>query len=92
MERILASLESAGGRKTEQGLIRKNKSECGAIKYKEIHMGSEYKKNEQIKVKDEDRKTYELIKVLSAMKHRPGMYLKKEATMNNFRHFLWDMA
>ena len=51
-------------------------------------MGSEYEKNEQIKVKDEDRKTYELIKVLSAMKHRPGMYFKKGSYYEQLQAFL----
>ncbi len=51
-------------------------------------MGIEFEKSEQIKVKDEDRKTYELMKVLSVMKHRPGLCFKKGCYYEQLQAFL----
>ncbi len=46
------------------------------------------KTDKSIEVKDEDRKTYELMKVLSAMKHRPEMYFKKGSYYEQLQAFL----
>ena len=39
-----------------------------------------------------DRKTYSIMKALSAMKHRPGMYFKQESYYEQLQAFLYGFA